>query len=211
MPSLSALQWLGQSGLGRNAMAQTTQGSRPGQVIFDALAKKNDRLYWGGVAMAIVGALALLFPFGATMAIAIMAGWLLILAGGVTIADAFTVEGTGPFFGQLLIGLLKLVLGIYLVRHPDVSMVLLTLLLAAVFVIDGAAQLALAFELRPLDGWGWLLLSAIVAIVVGILLAAELDTMSQITLGILLGVSFLTSGLARIVISHRLSALAGRR
>jgi uncharacterized membrane protein HdeD (DUF308 family) len=211
MPSLSALQWLGQSGSGRNAMAQPSQGTRPGQLIFDALAKKNDRLYWGGVAMAIVGALALLFPFGATLAIAIMAGWLLILAGGVTIADAFTVEGTGPFFGQLLIGLLKLVLGIYLVRHPDVSMVLLTLLLAAVFVIDGAAQLALAFELRPLDGWGWLLLSAIVAIVVGILLAAELDTMSQITLGILLGVSFLTSGLARIVISHRLSALAGRR
>ena len=191
-------------------MAPATQDSRPGQLIFDALAKKNDRLYWGGVAMAIVGGLALLFPFGATLAISIMVGWLLILAGGVTIADAFTVEGTGPFFGQLLIGLLKLVLGIYLVRHPDVSMVLLTLLLAAVFVIDGAAQLALAFELRPLDGWGWLLLSAIVAIVVGILLAAELDTMSQITIGILLGVSFLTSGLARIVISHRLSALASR-
>ncbi|MDP1908003.1 MAG: DUF308 domain-containing protein, partial [Hyphomicrobium sp.] len=124
-------------------MAQPSQGTRPGQLIFDALAKKNDRLYWGGVAMAIVGALALLFPFGATLAIAIMAGWLLILAGGVTIADAFTVEGTGAFFGQLLIGLLKLALGVYLLRHPDVSMVLLTLLLAAVFVIDGAAQLAL--------------------------------------------------------------------
>jgi len=192
-------------------MAQTTQGAGPGQAILAALAKKNDRLYWGGVAMAIVGALALLFPFGATMAIAIMAGWLLILAGAVTIADAFTVEGTGPFFGQLLIGLLKLVLGIYLVRHPDVSMVLLTLLLAAVFVIDGAAQLAMAFELRPMDGWGWLLLAGIVAIAVGILLAAELDAMSQITLGILLGVSFLTSGLARIAVSHRLSALAKDR
>ena len=34
--------------------------------------------------------------------------------------------------------------------------------------------------------------------------------MSQMTLGILLGVSFLTRGLARIVISQRLSALAGR-
>ena len=148
-------------------MAQATQGSRPGQVIFDALARKNDQLFWGGVAMAVVGALALVFPFGATFAIAVMAGWLLILAGGVTIADAFTVEGTGPFFGELLIGLLKLALGVYLVRHPDVSMVLLTLLLAAVFVIDGAAQLALAFELRPLDGWGWLLLSGIIAIAVG--------------------------------------------
>jgi len=190
-------------------MAQATQGSRPGQEIFDALARKNDQLFWGGVAMAVVGALALVFPFGATFAIAVMAGWLLILAGGVTIADAFTVEGTGPFFGELLIGLLKLALGVYLVRHPDVSMVLLTLLLAAVFVIDGAAQLALAFELRPLDGWGWLLLSGIIAIAVGLLLAAELETMSLVSLGILLGVSFLTTGLARIVLSRRLSALAG--
>jgi uncharacterized membrane protein HdeD (DUF308 family) len=161
--------------------------------------------------MAIVGALALIFPFGATLAIAIMAGWLLILAGAVTIAGAFTVEGTGPFFGELLIGLLKLALGVYLVRHPDVSMMILTLLLAAVFVIDGAAQLALAFELRPLDGWGWMLLSGIVAIGVGILLAAELQEMSLVTLGILLGVSFLITGLARIAISRRLSALAGRR
>ena len=189
-------------------MAQTTQDSRPGQMIFGRLAKKNDQLFWGGVAMAIVGGLALLFPFGATLAIALMAGWLLILAGGVTIADAFTLEGTGPFFGALLIGLLKLALGVYLLRHPDVSMVLLTLLLAAVFVMDGAAQLALAFELRPVDGWGWMLLSGIVAIVVGVLLAAELQAMSLVTLGILLGVSFLASGLARVVLSRRLSAWA---
>jgi uncharacterized membrane protein HdeD (DUF308 family) len=212
MPSFLALRWLGQLGCsGRNAIAQATQGSRPGQVIFDALARKNDQLFWGGVAMAIVGVLALVFPFEATFAIAVMAGWLLILAGGVMIADAFTVEGTGPFFGELLIGLLKLALGVYLVRHPDVSMVLLTLLLAAIFVIDGAAQLSLAFELRPLDGWGWLLLSGTIAIAVGLLLAAELETMSLVTLGILLGVSFLTTGLVRIVLSRRLSALATGR
>jgi uncharacterized membrane protein HdeD (DUF308 family) len=180
-------------------------------MIFDRLAKKNDQLFWGGVAMAIVGGLALLFPFGATLAIALMAGWLLILAGGVTIADAFTLEGTGPFFGALLIGLLKLALGVYLLRHPDVSMVLLTLLLAAIFVMDGAAQLVLAFELRPVDGWGWMLLSGIVAIVVGVLLAAELQAMSLVTLGILLGVSFLASGLARVVLSRRLSAWASAK
>ena len=69
--------------------------------------------------------------------------------------DAFTVEGTGSFFGELLIGLLKLALGVYLLRHPDVSIVALTLLLAAVFMVDGAVQVALAFELRPIDGWVW--------------------------------------------------------
>ena len=62
-----------------------------------------------------------------------------------------------------------------------------------------------------MDGWGWMLLSGIIAIGVGILLAAELQEMSLITLGILLGVSFLTTGLARVVISRRLSALATRR
>jgi uncharacterized membrane protein HdeD (DUF308 family) len=73
-----------------------------------------------------------------------MVGWLLVLAGVVTIWDAFTVEGTGPFFGELLIGLLKLAFGVYLLRHPDVSMIALTLLLAAVFMIDGAIQVVLA-------------------------------------------------------------------
>ena len=38
-------------------MAQTSQDSRPGQMIFYRLAKKNDQLFWGGVAMAIVGGL----------------------------------------------------------------------------------------------------------------------------------------------------------
>ena len=56
-----------------------------------------------------------------------------------------------------------------------------------------------------------MLLSGIVAIVVGVLLAAELQAMSLVTLGILLGVSFLASGLARIVLSKRLHAWASGR
>ena len=75
--------------------------------------------------------------------------------------DAFTVEGAGSFFGELLIGLLKLAFGVDLLRHPDVSIVALTLLLAAVFMVDGAVQVALAFELRPIDGWVWVLLAGL--------------------------------------------------
>ena len=35
-------------------------------------------------------------------------------------------------------------------------------------MIDGAIQVALAFELRPMDGWIWLLLAGIVSIVVAL-------------------------------------------
>ena len=181
------------------------------QAVAEKLKQRNDRLFWGGVAMAVVGLLALLFPVAATLAVVVMVGWLLILAGAVTIWDAFTVEGTGPFFGELLIGLLKLAFGVYLLRHPDVSMVALTLLLAAVFMIDGAIQVALAFELRPMDGWVWMLVAGLVAIVVGLLIASELPGISLVALGIYLGISFLCTGIARIMVSRRLSALARGR
>jgi uncharacterized membrane protein HdeD (DUF308 family) len=181
------------------------------QALVEKLAKRNDQLFWGGVAMAVVGLLALLFPIAATFAVVVMVGWLLILSGAVTIWDAFTVEGTGSFFGELLIGLLKLAFGVYLLRHPDISLVALTLLLAAVFMIDGAIQVALAFELRPMDGWVWMLLAGLVAIGVGLLIASELPSISLVALGVYLGISFLSTGIARIMVSRRLSALARGR
>jgi len=103
---------------------------------------------------------------------------------------------------------LKLAFGVYLLRHPDVSMVVLTLLLAAVFMIDGAIQVAVAFELRPMDGWIWMLLAGIVSIAVALLIASELPEISLVVLGIYLGISFLATGIARIAISRRLSAFA---
>jgi uncharacterized membrane protein HdeD (DUF308 family) len=189
------------------------QGLSPrlGTGLFERLAQRNDQLFWGGVAMALVGVLALLFPVVATVAVAVMVGWILIFAGAATIYSAFSVEGTGPFFGELLIGLLKLALGVYLVRHPDVGMVALTLLLAAVFIIDGAVQVALSLELRPQKGWVWMLIAGLIAIGVGLLVAAELPDTSLVTIGILLGVSFLSTGIARISLSRRLSALARNR
>ena len=177
----------------------------------DVLARKNDQLYWGGVALALVGLLALLFPVVSTFVIARVVGWLLVLSGLVTIWDAFTVEGTGAFFGELLIGLLKLALGVYVLRHPDVSVVVLTLLLAAVFMIDGTVQVVMALALRPLNGWGWMLFAGLVSIGAGLLIAAEIPRFSLVAVGIYLGVSFLSTGIARIMISSRLSQLAPGR
>jgi uncharacterized membrane protein HdeD (DUF308 family) len=177
----------------------------------DVLARKNDQLFWGGVVLAIIGLLALLFPVVSTLVIARVVGWLLVFSGLVTVWDAFTIEGTGPFFGELLIGLLKLALGIYLLRHPDVSVVVLTLLLAAVFMIDGAVQVAMALELRPLDGWVWMLLAGLISAGVGLLIAAELPRFSPIAIGIYIGISFLSTGIARIMISRRLSGIARGR
>lgn len=174
------------------------------QDLIERLTETKDNIFWAGVAFAVVGILALLFPFFTTMTVALMIGWVLIFAGAVTIYGAFSVQGTGPFFGQMLLGLLLLALGIYLMTHPGVSIVALTIMLAAIFMVDGAAQLVLAFDVRPLDGWIWVLLSGLVGIGVGLLIAAELPGSSRVALGILVGIKFLAAGIAYIVFSRSL-------
>lgn len=174
------------------------------QDLVERLSERKNDIFWTGAALAAVGVLALVFPMLTTMTVAFMIGWVLIFAGAVTIYGAFSVEGTGPFFGQLLLGLLMLALGIYLITHPTVSIVALTIMLAAIFMVDGAAQLVLAFDVRPRDVWFWLLISGLVGIGVGLLIAAELPGSSRIAIGILVGIKFLVTGIAYIIFSKRL-------
>ena len=174
------------------------------QDLMERLTEKRDDIFWTGTAFTIVGILALIFPFFTTMTVAFMIGWVLIFAGAVTIYGAFSVQGTGPFFGQLLLGLLTLALGVYLMMHPGVSIVALTIMLAAIFMFDGAAQLVLAYDVRPRDGWIWVLLSGLVSIGVGLLIAAEFPGSSRVALGILVGIKFLAAGISYIVFSRSL-------
>jgi uncharacterized membrane protein HdeD (DUF308 family) len=175
------------------------------QDLFERLSAKKDAIYWTGVGLSVAGVLALLFPVITSFTVEIFIGWVLVIAGAATIYGAFSVEGTGPFFGQLLLGLLKLALGVYLLMHPGVGMFALTLLLVAVFMVDGAVQFSFAFDLRPKEGWGWMLLSAIVSVAVGLLIAAGLPGTSLIALGILVGVNFLSTGIALIMLSSKLA------
>ena len=174
------------------------------QDLHERLTKRKNDIFWTGAALAVVGILALLAAAFTTLTVALMIGWVLIFAGAVTIYSAFSVEGIGPFFGQLLLGLLMLALGVYLLMHPGVSMMALTIMLAVIFMVDGAAQLVLAFDVRPRDGWIWVLLSGLVSIGIGLLIAAELPDSSRVMLGVLVGAKFLVTGIAYIVFSRAL-------
>ena len=56
----------------------------------------------------------------------------------------------------------------------------------------------------------WMLVAGLIAIGAGLLIAAELPSTSLIAVGIILGVSFLSTGIARIILSRRLTELARR-
>jgi len=172
------------------------------QELVNKLQKSSTTLFWAGIAMAVVGLLAVAFPIVATLSVELLVGWVLIFAGIVGFVGAFSYHGTGPFFAALLLSLLKVVTGVFLLINPAAGVVALTLVVAVLFMIEGAMQLALAFELKQGSGRGWMIFSAAIAILAGILIAANLPGASVFLLGLLVGFNFLCSGIAMIMLSR---------
>lgn len=172
-------------------------------IDFSAAIKENSaRFFWIGVLMAAVGALAIIFPFASSLTANFMVGWGFVLMGVLTVATSFTVNGTGPFFGVLLVGLLTLAAGVFLIANPGQGLVILTMVVAVIFMFEGAYYAMAAFELKPEDGWGWMLFSGVISVLVGLMIVAKLHGASLIILGLMIGVNFLSSGISMIMISR---------
>lgn len=171
-------------------------------LLHGRLRASSRHLFWLGLALTLVGIAAIVFPVVSTLAAALFAGWMLLLAGIFLFVGSFTIHGTGPFFGALLISLLMAAAGVFLLFNPLAGAVALTLILAVVFLIQGAFELTLAFEMRPHRAWIWMLLSGLASAMLGLIIALGLPGISLIALGILLGINFLTTGLGYIFASR---------
>jgi uncharacterized membrane protein HdeD (DUF308 family) len=168
------------------------------------LKAASGRVRWLGIALTILGIVALIYPMISTLAATLFVGWLLLLFGGFSLAGSFSVAGAGPFFGALLLSLISIAAGIYLLFNPEAGAIGLTLLVGIIFMVQGAFEAFFAFEMRPLPGWSAMLISAIASIIIAVLIAAGWPRISGIVLGVLLGVNFLSSGLGYIFVSRAL-------
>jgi uncharacterized membrane protein HdeD (DUF308 family) len=168
--------------------------------LHDKVHKAANQLMWLGVALLVLGVVALVFPFFSTLVITLFVGWLLILSGLLSLYTAFSIRGAGPFFGALLYSLLSIAAGVFILARPVGGELAVTLALGALFVVQGTYELYFAFELKPLRGWGWMVASGLASIVLSLIILMGLPVSSLVTLGIILGVNFVSSGLALVIV-----------
>lgn len=159
-----------------------------------------------GIATVLVGAAALIFPIVATLAISVIVGWILTIYGALAVIHAFRNARWNGFLWSLFGALLALGAGIVLLFFPTTGALSLTLLIAAFLLTSGAFRVLLAFRLRPADRWGWLLLSGLLAIVLGMVIALLWSAAAAWIIGMLVGIDLLFSGWATILLG-----LAARR
>lgn len=161
----------------------------------------SPRLFWLGLLLVILGVGAIAFPEFGTLAATLLVGWTLLIAGVILFISSFWIHGTVPFFASNLFGLLSGAAGVFLLFNPLSGAVTLTLIIAVMFMIQGASELVFALETRPAPSWIGMLLSGLASIALAVIIIAGWPGISSIALGLLLGINFLTTGIAYMFIA----------
>ena len=158
------------------------------------------------VLMMLAGLLAIAAPAAAGIAVSLLVAWLLVFSGGAHLVFAWHTRSAGGVIWELLLGILYVGVGAYVLINPVAGLASLTLVLAIYLFAEGVLELVLSFRLRPMIGWGWLLLDGIITLIVSIMIWRTWPSSAEWVIGTLVGISMLFSGISRLMLS-----LAARR
>src|SRR5215469_9857937 len=136
----------------------------------------KSRAGWGvflGIVMAALGVLLIVYPLFAATVTTIFIGCILLIAGVVDIALALRAHKAGTFFLRLLLGVVYGLGGLLLLFNPLWGVAAFSVVLGVMLLFEAGAATALAFQVKPLSGWGWLLFDAAITAILGFLILAH--------------------------------------
>jgi uncharacterized membrane protein HdeD (DUF308 family) len=149
-----------------------------------------------GIFLVIAGVIALAFPYLASVTLVLLLGWILIISGVLQAIGLIGAKDVPHFWWQLVSAVLAVVIGVLLLRNPNAGLLVMTILLIVYFLVEGISKVVFALNIRPFPGWGWLLASGIIGILLGAYLWSNMPLSSEVILGILLGIQLIVEGAA---------------
>ena len=160
------------------------------------------------VLMILAGILAIGLPVAAGIAVNIVVAWLLVFCGVAHLVFGWHIREIGGIVWEILLGVLYIGIGAYLLTHPVAGLATLTLALAIYLFAEGVLELVLSFQVRPRQGWGWLLLDGIVTLILAIMIWRTRPASTEWVIGTLVGISMIFSGATRLMLSVAARGLA---
>jgi len=152
-----------------------------------------------GIALMILGVVAISSALVATMATVLVFGILLLLGALFQVVTAFWGRSWRGFFLHLLGGVLYLIVGIFMIDHPVEAALGVTLLVAVGLLVGGILRVVMSVVER-FDGWGWMLLSGLVSVVLGVAIWRQWPLSGLWVIGVFVGIEMLTSGLSWLML-----------
>ncbi len=175
---------------------------------FQEMLKKGtfsatDAMLATGVAMVVIGILAILAPLGSGVLFDMVFGALLIGAGIVELIDTFRAATWQRAVLLGLAGIVTLAAGVLFMARPLVGLIVLAVVFIAYLVFVGAFRIVMAVQLpRGTPGRGWVFISGLVALVLAYLAMTQMPTISLWLIGTFIGVSLIFAGVSRIALAR---------
>jgi uncharacterized membrane protein HdeD (DUF308 family) len=165
----------------------------------DRLREIGPFLIGMGIALMILGAIAIGSSLIATLATVLVFGILLLIGALFQVVTALWGRSWRGFFLHLLAGVLYLIAGVFMIDNPLEAAMGLTLLVAACLLGGGILRIALSV-IERFDGWGWALLNGTVSVVLGTAIWRQWPLSGLWVIGLFVGIDMLFSGLSWLLL-----------
>ena len=177
--------------------------STPATLTAD-IKKRSSWSIFMGVITAVLGVFLIAYPLATATITTLLLGWVLIFVAIAQFVFALHSQTVGKFFLKVLLSGLYGFCGIALAFFPFEGVEVLTGLLGTLLLVYAGGATVTAFQVRPDDGWGWLLFDAAASFLMGILIFARWPSSSVWAIGTLVGASVLVGGISRIMIAAKI-------
>jgi uncharacterized membrane protein HdeD (DUF308 family) len=158
--------------------------------------------------LIIFGILAITLPVISSIGMAIVIGWLVILAGVAQLVHAFQSKGVGHTAWKVLVALFYLAAGAYLLGRPALGVAGLALVLGVFLFAEGVADIVAYFSTRKTGTSSWVLVDGIVTLVLGFTIWSRWPLNSSWVIGTLVGISMIMTGMTRFIMALAVRKLA---
>jgi uncharacterized membrane protein HdeD (DUF308 family) len=169
-----------------------------------------------GVLLGMLGVIAIAAPLAAGVAATMFVGLMVLSRGIMQLYYGIKVRHWGRRFGtymgigSLVVGALSVATGGLLMINPVAGVQFLTLMLSLYLVIAGGFEMLHAIEMGTVRGWPFLLLTGFLTVLLGIILWRQWPLSGQWAIGVIVGSSFILSGISLAMLGIAARGNSGR-
>lgn len=176
-----------------------------GDSMLEVIRRNRGLFIFEGVLLIVMGLFAVAIPQLFTLGIELLIGLFFLVAGVVSGWRSFQAKKLTGFIWSAFIALLYLVVGVLLLTQPVQGILTLTFILTFFFLLEGIAQVVLAFQFRPHGVWGWRLLSGLISLLLAYLIWMGWPGSAAWVMGLLVGINLLFAGFTQLFLALSVS------
>jgi uncharacterized membrane protein HdeD (DUF308 family) len=172
----------------------------------DQVARHWKLLLAIGVLIELTGIFSILVPIVASISVAILAGWALLVGGVVQFGHILRSGAGWDRIWRLALAAITAIAGLSLLLFPLSGTITITFVLVVWFFLSGGTKLAAWWRMRAVEGSWMLGLNGAASVVLGALIWASLPSSAAWAIGLLVGIELILYGMSLIA-----AAISGRQ